>query len=78
MHVIDLAFVLPAHVLAGVLLWKRRAAGELLGPIVLAFGVLMAGPVVERATTEARLTLAPPMVMRPVMAPVFARNACVG
>ena len=44
-HVIDLAFVLPAHVLAGVWLLKRRAAGELLGPVVLAFGVLMAASI---------------------------------
>jgi hypothetical protein len=44
-HVIDLAFVLPLHVLAGVWLWQRRDAGELLAPIVLAFGVLMAASI---------------------------------
>ncbi|MBL9015212.1 MAG: hypothetical protein JNL83_13600 [Myxococcales bacterium] len=44
-HVIDLAFVLPAHVVAGVWLLKRRATGELLGPVVLAFGVLMAASI---------------------------------
>lgn len=44
-HVIDLAFVLPLHVLAGVWLFQRRAAGELLGPVVLAFGVLMAASI---------------------------------
>jgi hypothetical protein len=44
-HVIDLAFVLPAHVLAGVLLWKRRTSGEVFAPIVLAFGVLMAASI---------------------------------
>jgi hypothetical protein len=44
-HVIDLAFVLPAHVLAGVLVWKRRSSGELFAPIVLAFGVLMAASI---------------------------------
>ena len=41
-HVIDYALVLPAHVLAGVWLFRAHAAGELLAPIVLAFGVLMA------------------------------------
>jgi hypothetical protein len=42
-HVIDLAFVLPAHVLAGVAIWRTRAA--LFAQIVLAFGVLMAGSI---------------------------------
>jgi hypothetical protein len=42
-HVIDLAFVLPAHVLAGVLIWRTRAA--LFAQIVLAFGVLMAASI---------------------------------
>jgi hypothetical protein len=41
-HVIDLAFVLPAHVITGVLLWRQRRSGELLAPVVLAFGVPMA------------------------------------
>ena len=44
-HVIDLSFVLPAHILAGVLLWKCRASGELLAPIALAFDVLMAASI---------------------------------
>jgi hypothetical protein len=44
-HVIDFAFVLPAHVLAGVWVWKRRTAGELLAPIVLAFGALMSASI---------------------------------
>jgi hypothetical protein len=44
-HVIDLAFVLPAHVLAGVWIWRGRRAGELFAPIVLAFGVLMAASI---------------------------------
>lgn len=38
-HVIDFAFVLPAHVIAGVLAWRR---GGLFGAVVLAFGALMA------------------------------------
>lgn len=44
-HVIDLAFVLPAHVLGGVWLWRQDRAGEVLAPIVLAFGVLMAASI---------------------------------
>ena len=44
-HVIDLAFVLPLHVIVGVWLWQRRSAGELLAPIVLAFGVVMAASI---------------------------------
>ena len=44
-HVIDLAFVLPLHVLAGVWIWQRRREGELLAPIVLAFGVLMSASI---------------------------------
>jgi hypothetical protein len=42
-HVIDLAFVLPAHVIAGVIVWRTRAA--LFAQIVLAFGVLMAASI---------------------------------
>lgn len=44
-HVIDLAFVLPAHVVAGVWLWRRRPAGELLGAIALSFDVVMAASI---------------------------------
>jgi hypothetical protein len=44
-HVIDLAFVLPAHVLAGVWVWRRHKIGELLAPIVLAFTFLMAASI---------------------------------
>ena len=44
-HVIDLAFVLPAHVVAGVLLWRGRPSGFLFGAIVLAFGVPMAASI---------------------------------
>ncbi|KAB2902216.1 MAG: hypothetical protein F9K40_07820 [Kofleriaceae bacterium] len=44
-HVIDYAFVLPAHVIAGVLLWRQRRAGALFGAVVLAFGVLMAASI---------------------------------
>jgi hypothetical protein len=44
-HVIDYAFVLPAHVLAGLWLWRARPAGAVFAPIVLAFGVLMAASI---------------------------------
>ena len=44
-HVIDLAFVLPLHVLAGAWLWQHRRVGELLAPIVLAFGLLMSASI---------------------------------
>ena len=44
-HVIDLSFVLPAHIIVGVLLWRRRPTGELYGPILLAFGVVMSASI---------------------------------
>lgn len=44
-HAIDLAFVLPAHIVTGVLLWRRHPAGELYGPIVIAFGLLMSASI---------------------------------
>ena len=44
-HVLDLAFVLPLHIVAGVWIWQRRRAGYVLAPIVLAFGVLMAASI---------------------------------
>lgn len=44
-HAIDLSFVLPAHIVAGVLLWRRHPAGELYGPVVLAFGIVMAASI---------------------------------
>lgn len=40
-HVIDLAFVLPAHIVVGVWLWRGRSAGELYAPVILAFDVVM-------------------------------------
>ena len=42
-HVLDLAFVLPAHVLAGVWLWRGHRT--LLAQVVLAFGILMAASI---------------------------------
>lgn len=44
-HVIDLSFILPAHVVTGVLLWRGRPRGELYGPVILAFGVLMSASI---------------------------------
>jgi hypothetical protein len=44
-HVIDLSFVLPAHIIVGVLLWRRRKLGELYAPIILAFGMVMAASI---------------------------------
>lgn len=44
-HVIDLSFVLPMHVVAGILLWRGDERGERFAPIVLAFGILMAASI---------------------------------
>jgi hypothetical protein len=44
-HVLDLSFVLPVHILVGIWLLQRRSGGELYGPILLAFGVLMAASI---------------------------------
>lgn len=44
-HVMDLAFILPLHVIAGVSLWRRRPLGFVLAPVVLAFGALMAASI---------------------------------
>jgi len=44
-HVLDLAFVLPLHLIAGVALLRRRPLGYVLAPAVLAFGALMAGTI---------------------------------
>ncbi|HXI55738.1 MAG TPA: hypothetical protein VNO55_06750 [Polyangia bacterium] len=45
-HVLDLAVILPLHLVAGVALLRRRQVGHLLAPVLLAFGVLMAGSIV--------------------------------
>jgi len=41
-YVIDLSIVLPAHLLAGVSILRRRTLGLVLAPILLGFDVLMA------------------------------------
>jgi len=43
--VIDLSFVLPAHIVAGIWLWRRDRRGALFGPLLLAFRVLMAASI---------------------------------
>lgn len=44
-HVLDLSFILPLHVIAGVLLWRGRDLGYALGPVLLAFGAMMAASI---------------------------------
>jgi hypothetical protein len=41
-HVIDLSLILPAHVVVATWLLRRRPAGYVAAPVLLAFGVLMA------------------------------------
>lgn len=40
-HVIDLSFVLPLHLIAGIAVWRRRPLGFVLAPVLLGFGALM-------------------------------------
>lgn len=44
-HVIDLSFILPLHVIAGVALWRMKSAIALLAPIVLVFGAFMSASI---------------------------------
>ena len=44
-HVIDLSFVLPLHVFVGYALWHRQRVGEVYGPVVLGFGIIMAASI---------------------------------
>lgn len=44
-HVIDLSFILPLHVIAGVALWRMKSVLGLLGPVMLVFGALMAASI---------------------------------
>jgi len=53
-HVIDLSFVLPLHVVAGVALWRRRPLGFLLAPVLLGFGVLMTSTIAVLAVMMER------------------------
>lgn len=40
-HVLDLGIVLPAFILGGIALWRRRPLGYWLTPVMLAFGIVM-------------------------------------
>jgi hypothetical protein len=44
-HVLDLSLVLPAHVAGGLLLLRKHPSGYVVGPVLLAFGVLMAASI---------------------------------
>ncbi len=44
-HVLDLSFILPLHLIAGVTLLRRRSLGFVLAPALLAFDALMAGSI---------------------------------
>ena len=44
-RVIDLSFVVPTHIIVGVWIWRRRSAGELYGPILLSFDVIMSASI---------------------------------
>lgn len=44
-HVLDLAVVLPLHLIAGIALWRGRPLGLVLAPVLLAFGSLMAASI---------------------------------
>ena len=54
-HVLDLSFILPLHVIAGVLMLRGRALGGVLAAVVLAFGALMSASIgVLAAVMEVR------------------------
>lgn len=44
-HVLDLSFILPLHIIAGVALWRMKSAIALLAPIVLVFGAFMSASI---------------------------------
>lgn len=44
-HVLDLSFILPLHVIAGVQLVRRRPVGLVTGPVLLAFGAAMSASI---------------------------------
>lgn len=44
-HVLDLSLVLPAHIAGGLLLLRKHPLGYVAGPVLLAFGVLMAASI---------------------------------
>ena len=44
-HVIDLSFILPLHVIVGVMLLRRRPVGLVLAPVLLGFGAVMSASI---------------------------------
>ncbi|MDX2086774.1 MAG: hypothetical protein SFX73_02935 [Kofleriaceae bacterium] len=61
-HVIDLAFILPLHVVAGLALWWRRPHGFTLATTVLVFGALMAASIALLALRTGGVPIAVAMV----------------
>lgn len=61
-HVLDLAIVLPLHLVAGVALWRGRPLGAWLAPLVLAFGVPMTLSIATLAAATGATGLALGMV----------------
>lgn len=59
-HVLDLSLALPAMLLAGLSLWRRRPLGLWLGPVLLAFSVLMMVALVGMMMTLRRRGLPAP------------------
>lgn len=51
-HVLDLSFILPLHVIAGLSLWRRRDLGCVLAPALLAFSAMMAASIAFLALTS--------------------------
>jgi hypothetical protein len=51
-HVLDLSFILPLHVIAGFSLWRGRDLGCVLAPALLAFGAMMAASIAFMALTS--------------------------
>jgi hypothetical protein len=66
-HVLDLAVLLPAMVVAGVLMLRRDALGIVVGPMLLVFGVMMAiaigGMIAMMNVRGIAFDLAPALVM---------------
>lgn len=56
-HVLDLSFILPLHVIAGLALWWRRPLGAVLAPVMLAFGALMAASIAYLALAAGGLVV---------------------
>ena len=57
-HVLDLSFILPLHVAAGIAAWRGTRLGAVLAPIVLAFGALMAASIACMAPLPVAIAMA--------------------